>query len=94
METPAGPEDVAPQEAAALEVDVLDCGTIEVSDLDAFSSAGDFAGQTDTFTDTCFLVRHPHFALQSVQLNIDLIAAQCSRDIPDPLLGWIPMVSA
>jgi glyoxylase-like metal-dependent hydrolase (beta-lactamase superfamily II) len=61
--TPAGPEDVAPQEAAALEVDVLDCGTIEVSDLDAFSSAGDFAGQTDTFTDTCFLVRHPEGTL-------------------------------
>ncbi|KCZ46251.1 N-acyl homoserine lactonase family protein [Hyphomonas pacifica] len=44
---------------AALHVDVLDCGKIEVSDLDAFSSAGDYAGQTDTFTDTCFLIRHP-----------------------------------
>ncbi|CUS57186.1 AttM/AiiB family protein [hydrothermal vent metagenome] len=38
---------------------MLDCGTIEVSDLDAFSSAGDYAGETDTFTDSCFLVRHP-----------------------------------
>ena len=47
------------QQEAALEVDVLDCGTIEVSDLDAFSSAGDYAGETDTFTDSCFLVRHP-----------------------------------
>ncbi|WP_034793258.1 N-acyl homoserine lactonase family protein [Hyphomonas beringensis] len=44
---------------AALHVDVLDCGKIDVSDLDAFSSAGDYAGQTDTFTDTCFLIRHP-----------------------------------
>ena len=33
------------QQEAALEVDVLDCGTIEVSDLDAFSSAGDYAGE-------------------------------------------------
>ena len=47
------------QQEAAREVDVLDCGTIEVSDLDAFSSAGDYAGETDTFTDSCFLVRHP-----------------------------------
>ncbi|HAE95533.1 MULTISPECIES: N-acyl homoserine lactonase family protein [Hyphomonas] len=46
-------------ETAALRVDVLDCGTIEVSDLDAFSSAGDYAGEADTFTDACFLVRHP-----------------------------------
>ena len=38
---------------------VLDCGTIKVSDLDIFSTAGDYAGQSDTFTDTCFLVHHP-----------------------------------
>jgi len=41
------------------ELHVLDCGTIEISNLDDFSSAGDFAGQTDTFTNTCWLVRHP-----------------------------------
>ena len=53
----------APAEVAALTVDVLDCGTIGVSDLDAFSSAGDYAGQTDTFTDTCYLIRHPEGTL-------------------------------
>ncbi|MEZ5953704.1 MAG: N-acyl homoserine lactonase family protein [Hyphomonas sp.] len=47
------------EEAAPLTVNVLDCGTIEVTDLDAFSSAGDWAGQTDTLTDTCFLINHP-----------------------------------
>ena len=47
------------QQEAALEVDVLDCGKLEVSDLDVFSTAGDYAGQTDTFTDSCFLVKHP-----------------------------------
>ena len=47
------------QQEAALEVDVLDCGTIAVSDLDAFSTAGDYAGLEDTFTDSCFLVKHP-----------------------------------
>ena len=43
----------------ALQLIKLDCGEIYVSDLDIFSSAGDYAGQTDTFTDTCWLVRHP-----------------------------------
>jgi len=37
----------------------LDCGTIEISNLDDFSSAGDFAGETDTYANTCWLVRHP-----------------------------------
>lgn len=47
------------QEVAPLSVNVLDCGTLEVTDLDVFSSAGDYAGQTDTLTDTCFLINHP-----------------------------------
>ena len=42
-----------------LELHVLECGTIEVSDLDIFSSAGDFAGVSDIFTNSCWLVRHP-----------------------------------
>lgn len=42
-----------------IELHVLDCGTIEVSDLDIFSTAGDFAGISDTFTNSCWLVRHP-----------------------------------
>lgn len=45
--------------AEALHMYVLDCGTIEVSDLDIFSTAGDYAGQSDVFTDACFLIRHP-----------------------------------
>ncbi|MEZ5999998.1 N-acyl homoserine lactonase family protein [Hyphomonas sp.] len=61
---PAEPETEVVAEAAAeapapLTVNVLDCGTLEVTDLDAFSSAGDYAGQTDTLTDSCFLINHP-----------------------------------
>lgn len=43
----------------ALYVNVLDCGTLEVSDFDAFSSAGDYAGTEGTLTNTCYLVNHP-----------------------------------
>ncbi len=64
------PEGAAPVEAAetqtpevadapALTVNVLDCGKIAVSDLDVFSSAGDYAGQADEFTNTCYLINHP-----------------------------------
>ena len=53
----------APIESTAqisqLQMYMLDCGLIEISDLDGFSSAGDYAGQSDTFTDTCWLLRHP-----------------------------------
>lgn len=63
--TEAPAPEAAPAEAETtaaekpLHVAVLDCGTITVSDLDIFSSAGDYAGQSDTLTDTCFLVHHP-----------------------------------
>ncbi|MBK76161.1 MAG: N-acyl homoserine lactonase family protein [Henriciella sp.] len=50
---------MADEPAGELQLIKLDCGTIEVSDLDIFSVEGDYAGQTDTFTDTCWLVRHP-----------------------------------
>lgn len=46
-------------EIQAVKMFMLDCGLIEISDLDIFSTEGDYAGQTDTFTDTCWLVRHP-----------------------------------
>jgi len=65
-ETPAAVEPVAAEpvaevtEAAALTVNVLDCGKIAISDLDAFSSAGDYAGQADEFTNTCYLINHPN----------------------------------
>lgn len=57
--------DTAAMEAAErdgvdqIELHVFDCGTIEVADLDVFSTAGDYAGQSDTFTNSCWLVRHP-----------------------------------
>jgi glyoxylase-like metal-dependent hydrolase (beta-lactamase superfamily II) len=47
------------KEPQDLEVFVLDCGEIDVADLDLFATDGSYAGQTDTFTDTCYLVRHP-----------------------------------
>jgi N-acyl homoserine lactone hydrolase len=56
---PAAEETVAAAAIAPLTVNVLDCGTIAVSDMDAFSSSGDYAGQADELTDTCYLISHP-----------------------------------
>ncbi len=64
-ETPAAVQPAAIEPAAEvaegkpLHVAVLDCGTITISNLDAFSSTGDYAGQADEFTDTCYVVHHP-----------------------------------
>ena len=49
----------SPITAGPLSLYTFDCGSIEVSDLDIFSSTGDYAGQTDTLTNTCYLIRHP-----------------------------------
>jgi glyoxylase-like metal-dependent hydrolase (beta-lactamase superfamily II) len=48
-----------PTTAVPLSLYTFDCGSIDVSDLDAFSSTGDYAGQTDSLTNTCYLIRHP-----------------------------------
>lgn len=58
-EAPVSILDQPTPEIAALQMFMLDCGVIEISDLDVFSSTGDYAGQTDTFADTCWLLRHP-----------------------------------
>ena len=45
--------------AASLALTALDCGRIEVGDLDLFDVGGAYAGQTDTFAATCWVVEHP-----------------------------------
>ena len=61
-EPAAEPESAAVMDearAGALQLIKLDCGSIYVADLDIFSTEGDYAGQTDTLANTCWLVRHP-----------------------------------
>lgn len=41
-----------------LKMYIFDCGTVEVSDMDIFSSSGDYANIKKTLTSSCFLVRH------------------------------------
>lgn len=60
------PEQTPPNEATdesvgapSIKLYTFDCGNIEVSDFDAFSSSGDYAGQGGKLVNTCYLVRHP-----------------------------------
>ena len=58
----SAPPDERPDNSTAatpLSLYTFDCGSIEVSDLGALSSAGDYAGQQDTLTNSCYLIRHP-----------------------------------
>lgn len=57
--SPAASPEASRPNVAQMELHKFDCGRIEISDLDGFSSAGDYAGQTDVFANTCWLVRHP-----------------------------------
>jgi glyoxylase-like metal-dependent hydrolase (beta-lactamase superfamily II) len=49
----------APQPAASrVEMWRLDCGTVQVGDLDFFSDTFLYTGQKKTLTDSCYLIRH------------------------------------
>lgn len=64
---PANEPDTGAADTAAAPATVtlarLDCGTIEVSDLNVFSQAGAYPGQTRTLTDSCYLIRHGDTAM-------------------------------
>ncbi len=44
---------------SALALYTMDCGVIDISDLDSFSTIGDYKGVRDVFSDSCHLIRHP-----------------------------------
>ena len=48
----------APTTPASMQLWRLDCGTVDVSDLDVFSDTYLYAGQKKTLTDSCYLIRH------------------------------------
>jgi glyoxylase-like metal-dependent hydrolase (beta-lactamase superfamily II) len=49
---------LAGAQAAEVELWRLDCGSIKVSDLSAFSDTFRYRGETRTLTDSCYLIRH------------------------------------
>jgi glyoxylase-like metal-dependent hydrolase (beta-lactamase superfamily II) len=47
-----------PPPAAPMQMWRLDCGTVQVGNLDMFSDAFLYVGQKKTLTDSCYLIRH------------------------------------
>ncbi len=57
MQAPPAPP-APPAPAAQVSLWRLDCGEIQVNDLDAFSDTFLYVGQTKTLTDSCYLIRN------------------------------------
>ncbi|MEA3011200.1 MAG: N-acyl homoserine lactone hydrolase [Sphingomonadales bacterium] len=47
-----------PPPAAPMQMWRLDCGTVQIGDLDFFSDTFLYVGQKKTLTDSCYLIRH------------------------------------
>ncbi|MBT5072928.1 MAG: N-acyl homoserine lactonase family protein [Kordiimonadaceae bacterium] len=59
---------------SGLKLYTFDCGELTFSEMDLFSTAGDYAGTTATFSDSCFLIRHKDGdLLWDLGLNVELI---------------------
>src|SRR5688500_5178417 len=54
----AGAAGVAAAEPADVKLWRLDCGTIQVNNLDLFSDSFAYVGQKRTLTDSCYLIAH------------------------------------
>ncbi|WP_286270600.1 N-acyl homoserine lactonase family protein [Thalassotalea hakodatensis] len=69
------------EQATALKLYTFDCGTIKVSNMDVFSTSGDYKDQQATFTDSCYLIRHEKGDLM------------WDTGLPASLIGKEPMVN-
>jgi len=54
----AGMQPAPPPPPAGMALWRLDCGTVEIGDLDFFSDTFLYAGRKKTLTDSCYLIRH------------------------------------
>ncbi|WP_374383519.1 N-acyl homoserine lactonase family protein [Dongia sp.] len=61
----------------------LDCGSILVKDLSAFSDTFDYAGKSRTLTDSCYLIRHDaQYLLWDTGLPAELLNAPLDPNAP------------
>ncbi len=74
--------------SADLEMWRLDCGSIQVNDLNQFSDTQSYTGQSHTLTDSCYLIRHgKEYLLWDTGLPEALLGAKQNRtDAMSPTL--------
>ncbi|MCB1883785.1 MAG: N-acyl homoserine lactonase family protein [Geminicoccaceae bacterium] len=74
-------------QAAELRLWRLDCGTIQVNDLDLFSDTFAYAGQSRKLTDGCYLIRHDaDYMLWDTGLSADLLGKPIGKEALSPTL--------
>lgn len=79
------PTALAAQPASVPDVELwrLDCGSIEVRDLNMFSDTMAYPGQTKTLTNSCYLIRHGQdYMLWDAGLAQSLRDAPAAEDAP------------
>lgn len=76
------------EKAADLELWRLDCGTIQVNELNQFSDTFQYTGQSKTLTDSCYLLRHnDELMLWDTGLSKELLGAKFTKDPMSPRLN-------
>jgi glyoxylase-like metal-dependent hydrolase (beta-lactamase superfamily II) len=74
--------------AASVQLWRLDCGTIQVNDLDLFSDTFRYAGWKKTLADSCYLIRHDGaYMLWDAGLPVNLLDATPGNGPMVPSLG-------
>src|SRR3954468_20135149 len=74
---------VLPAKAADVKLWRLDCGTIQVNNLDLFSDTFAYAGQKRQLTDSCYLIQHgADYMVWDTGLPAGLLNAPMKDDAP------------
>lgn len=84
----AGSANAAGSDSAELELWRLDCGTIQVNELQQFSDTFNYNGKSKTLTDSCYLIRHnKQLMLWDTGLPEALLNAKFTKDAMSPRLN-------
>lgn len=84
----AGSANAASSDSAQVELWRLDCGTIQVNELEQFSDTFNYSGKSKTLTDSCYLVRHnDKLMLWDTGLPEALLNAKFTKDAMSPRLN-------
>lgn len=76
------------EKAADLQLWRLDCGTVQVNELNQFSDTFQYTGQSKTLTDSCYLIQHnDELMLWDTGLPVELLNAKFTKDAMSPRLN-------
>jgi glyoxylase-like metal-dependent hydrolase (beta-lactamase superfamily II) len=71
----------APPRAPEIKLWRLDCGTVDIGDLDTFSDTYLYVGKKKRLTDSCYLIRHgENYMIWDTGLPVDLVGKTVSAN--------------